>query len=199
MSAFRNLHKHDAELYRAHLLRLDEDCRYTRFSGIMSDGSINRYVDNIDWNWCRIIGFFDKGTLRGVAEVRYETKMFPTHAELAFSVEKGYQNTRVGTNLMARSLIMLRNRGISTAYVVCMLSNTRMQRLALRYRADVAAHSGEVFLTIEVPYGSVGSILAEMTDGYFGWLSASLDAALQFPRPHMRPAVSTERAGIVAH
>ena len=191
MSAYRNLLKVDADLYKQHLLRLGADSRYARFSGVMSDEAIVRYVDSIDWNWSRIIGYFDKGELRGVAEIRYEMKTFPSQAELAFSVEASYQNSRVGTNLMARSLLILRNRGINTAHVVCLLSNTRMQKLALRYRANMAAHSGEVFLSIAVPYGTVGSILAEMTDGYFGWMNANLEAALKFPR--VGAAIATAR------
>ena len=140
-----------------------------------------------------IIGYFDKGILRGVAEIRYEERIFPRQAEFAFSVEPTFQNTRVGTSVMARSLIILRNRGVETAHVVCLLSNTRMLKLALRYRANVAAHSGDVFLSIRVPYGTVGTLLAEMTDGYLGWMNAKLDAVLELPRPSPTGAADRPR------
>lgn len=84
------------------------------------------------------------------------------------SVEREYQNTRIDTNLMARSLIILRNRRIDTAHIVCFLSNSRMQKLALRYRADREAYNGDVFMSIEVPLGTVGTLLSEMADGYIG-------------------------------
>jgi GNAT superfamily N-acetyltransferase len=183
MSAYRHLLSMDAEQYLQHLLRLDADSRYARFSAITSDATIRRYVDDIDWHWCNIVGYFDDGKLRGAGEIRYRTSLFPKSAELAFSVEREYQNTRIGTNLMARSLIILRNRHIDTAYIVCLLSNTRMQKLALRYRADREAYSGDVFLSINVPHGTMATLLSEMTDGYIGWMNTSLDLALKLPRP----------------
>jgi hypothetical protein len=173
----------DADLYLQHLLRLDADSRYARFSGTTSDATIRRYVDDIDWHWCNIVGSFHEGKLRGAAEIRYQASLFPKSAELAFSVEREYQNTRIGTNLMARSLIMLRNRRVDTAHIVCLLSNSRMQKLALRYRADREAYSGDVFMSIEVPHGTMGTMLSEMADGYIGWMHSSLEMALKLPRP----------------
>jgi hypothetical protein len=193
MSAYRYLRSIDANAYRDHLLRLDADSRYGRFSNVLSDKSVKQYVDEIDWTWCKIIGFFGNGALRGAAEIRYERALFPASADLAFSVETEFQNTRVGTNLMARSLLNLRNRGVNTAHVVCLLTNTWMQKLALRYRADTMARNGDVFLTIEVPYGTAGTLLAEMADGYIGWMDASLRMAMQFPGPAPRLTVGRER------
>ncbi|MEI6557390.1 MAG: GNAT family N-acetyltransferase [Rhodospirillaceae bacterium] len=177
MSAYRLLLSIDAGRYREHLLRLDADSRYARFSGTTSDATIERYVEAIDWKWCMIIGYFEDGALRGAGEIRYETALFPTRAELAFSVEAGFQNTRVGTNLMARSLIILRNRGVNTAHVVCLLSNRRMQKLALKYRADVEAYSSDVFMTINVPCGTMMTVLSELADGCVGWMAAGLGSA----------------------
>ncbi len=192
MSSYRRLTSFDAKQYRDHLIRLDSDSRYARFSGITSDAIIERYVDSINWRWCKIIGHFHQGILRGAAEIRLEATFFPGEAELAFSVEKEFQNTRVGTNLMARAFLFLRNRHVNIAHVVCLLSNARMQKLALRYRADVKAYSGDVFISIEVPFGTMGSLLAEMADGYLGWMNTNLEMALQFP--HLGSLVAAQRA-----
>ena len=181
MSAFRRLYKIDADLLRDHLLRLDGDSRYARFSGITSDATIRKYVDGIDWDWSKLIGYVHDGLLRAVAEIRFEKSAAPSEAELAFSVEKAFQNTRIGSSLMSRSLIVLRNRGVATAHVVCLLSNARMQKLALRHRADVKAYSGDVFMSIQVPYGDLGSLLSEVTDEYIGWMNTGLDLAWRMP------------------
>jgi len=193
MCAYRHLLSIDADRYRDHLLRLDVDSRYARFSGFTSDATIKRYVEDIDWKKSRITGYFHEGELRGAGEIRFEKALLPARAELAFSVEKEFQNSRVGTALMARSLIMLRNRGVTTADVVCLLSNRRMQKLALRYRADVEAHSGDVFMTIKVPYGNIGTLLSELTDGYIGWMNTGLDLALTLPRPSVFLAARSPR------
>lgn len=181
MSAYRRLYKIDADLIRDHLLRLDADSRYARFSGTTSDATIRRYVDAIDWDGGKLIGYLDEGQVRAVGEIRFEKSAAPTEAELAFSVEKPYQNTRIGSSLMSRALIVLRNRGVATAHVVCLLSNRRMQKLALRHRADVKAYSGDVFLSIQVPYGDLGTLLSEVTDEYIGWMNTGLDLAWRMP------------------
>ncbi|MEI6986086.1 MAG: GNAT family N-acetyltransferase [Rhodospirillaceae bacterium] len=174
---FRRLLGIEGGVLCGHLLRLDADSRAARFSAITSDATIRRYVDEIDWNWCRMIGYFREGVLRGVAEIHYERKFFPGEAELAFSIEKPYQSSGVGTGLMTRALTVLGNRGVGTASVVSLLSNKSMQRLALRNRANVVASSGVVFMTITVPPWTLGSLMAEAADGYVGWVCRNLEAA----------------------
>lgn len=178
MGTYRQLLNTEATRYQEHLLRLDSDSRYARFSAITSDDTIRRYCGSIDWRSTKIIGFFKDGVLRGAAEIRYDLRPLPDQAELAFSVEKECQNSRVGTNLMVRALLNLRNRAVTKAHIVCLLSNRRMQKLALRYRADFKAYRGDVFLTIDVPYGDISSLLAELVDGYLGWMNAGIDIVL---------------------
>ncbi len=178
MGTYRQLLSSETGRYQEHLLRLDGDSRYARFSAITSDEVIRRYCESIDWRTTKIIGFFKDGVLRGAAEIRYDLRPMPDQAELAFSVEKECQNSRIGTNLMVRALLILRNRAVSKAHIVCLLSNKRMQKLALRYRANFKAHRGDVFLTIDVPYGDISSLLAELVDGYLGWMNAGIDIVL---------------------
>jgi len=183
MTVFRYLNRTEAYQYREHLLRLDADTRQARFSAVTSDNTIRRYYDDIDWRLIKVIGYFRDGILRGAAEIRYEPRLLPGEAELAFSVERPFQSSGVGTNLMARALINLRNRGVARGHIVCLLANRRMQRLAMKYRANVKAYSGDVFMTIDVPRADAGSLLAECADTYLGWMNLGLDMALQFPGP----------------
>ena len=178
MGTYRQLLNTESVRYQEHLLRLDSDSRYARFSAITSDDVIRRYCDSIDWRATKIIGFFKDGVMRGAAEIRYDPRPLPDAAELAFSVEKDFQNGRIGTNLMVRSLLNLRNRAVTKAHIVCLLSNRRMQKLALRYRTDFKAHRGDVFLTIDVPYGDISSLMAELVDGYLGWMNVGIDIVL---------------------
>ena len=178
MGTYRQLLNTETKRYQEHLLRLDSDSRYARFSAITSDRTIQSYCESIDWRSSKIIGYFKDGVLRGAAEIRYDLRPLPDQAELAFSVEKEFQNSRIGTNLMVRALLNLRNRAVTKAHIVCLLGNRRMQKLALRYRADIKAYRGDVFLTIEVPYGDISSLLAELVDGYLGWVNAGIDIVL---------------------
>ena len=178
MSTYRQLLNTEAHRYLEHLLRLDADSRYARFSAVTSDDTIRRYCDSIDWRSIKIIGFFKDGVMRGAAEIRYDQRPLPDQAELAFSVEKECQNGRVGTNLMVRAILNLRNRAVTKAHIICLLGNRRMQKLAMRYRADFRAYRGDVFLTIDVPYGDISSLMAELVDGYLGWMNAGIDIML---------------------
>ena len=183
MKSYRRLSRADAEHLTGHLLRLDDDSRHARFNAATSDATIRKHVAAIDWERVLFIGYFDQGVLRAVAEMRFNDAFLPQEAELAFSVERPYQNGRLGTNLMSRTLVALRNRGVRTAHIICLLANGRMQKLALRHRADVRAHSGEVFMTIRIPYGDIGSVISEITDEYIGWINTGLDLALGLPAP----------------
>ena len=197
MSTYRQLLNTEAHRYQEHLLRLDADSRYARFSAVTSDDTIRRYCASIDWRCTKIIGFFKDGVMRGAAEIRYDQRPLPDQAELAFSVEKECQNSRVGTNLMVRAILNLRNRAVSKAHIICLLSNRRMQKLALRYRADFRAYRGDVFLTIDVPYGDISSLMAELVDGYLSWVNAGIDIMLG-PKGHPALQRPTLQANLAA-
>ena len=100
---------------------------------------IFKHVDDIDLGTCAVVGYFCKEVMRGAVEIRYGTTQIPTKAELAFSVEKDYQNTRVGTRLMTLALNIIYNRGIRTAYIICSVSNEKMKKLALRKGKNVVS------------------------------------------------------------
>jgi len=177
MAVYRRLNSADISLYRDHLLRLDEDSRYARFSGFLSDASIASHCAGLDGRDTMILCYFSEGQLRGASEIRYEARLFPSSAELAFSVERPFQGSRVGTGLMKRALVLLRNRGVRQAQVVCLLTNHRMQKLALKFRSDARASRGEVFLTVTVPPLDAASLMSEWQEGYLGWLASGLDFA----------------------
>lgn len=183
MGIYRTLYRSEAPLYLAHLMRLDSEARYARFSGMMSDDALKRYWASIDWHGLTLLAYVSDGQIRGVAEIRYEPRLFPKSAELAFSVERGYQNTHVGTTLMARALVFLANRGIGVAHIICLLNNRRMQRLALKHRCFVQAHCGEVFMTVTVPPPDPTSLVGELLDGYLGWMASSWERVARWS-PH---------------
>jgi GNAT superfamily N-acetyltransferase len=149
MKSYRQVFPREISQYQEHLQRLDEESRAARFSYQISDANIQKYCAKIDWRHARLIGYFEDGILRAVADIRYDTGASHTNAELAFSVERPYQNSRIGSHLMARALISLRNQGVSKVHVVCLVSNRRMRTMATRYRPEVSISCGDVTLTID--------------------------------------------------
>lgn len=67
----RKLWVGEADGYRDHLLRLDHDSRYRRFSGAVSDEFIARHAATISDIGVVVHGFFVDGVLRGAAELRH--------------------------------------------------------------------------------------------------------------------------------
>ena len=178
MAVFRKILFAEAALYQEHLLRLDSESRYLRFSGMVSDDAIRRYCAAIDWRAAAVLGFFKGGALRGAAEVRYEPGTTPKRAELAFTVERPYQNSRVGSTLMKRALVILCNRGIAKADVICQIQNRRMQRIALKHQSSHQADGSEVVMVIDVPPLSPISLLTEALEDSQNLMAAMVDYSL---------------------
>ena len=113
--SIRKLWVGETDAYRDHLLRLDPDSRYRRFSGGVSDDFIARHAATANEIGVVVHGFFVDSTLRGAAELRRNGSLFTHEAEAAFSIEQAWQSHGVGTELLERTLLSARNRGIQIA------------------------------------------------------------------------------------
>ena len=83
-----------------------------------------------------VYGFFVDGVLRGAAELRHDGSLFSHEAEAAFSIEQPWQSHGVGTELLERTLLSARNRGIKSLHMHCLAENQRMQQLARKFDAE---------------------------------------------------------------
>jgi GNAT superfamily N-acetyltransferase len=128
----RKLWASETDAYRDHLLRLDRDSRYRRFSGTVSDEFIARHAATASGAGVVVHGFFVDGTLRGAAELRRNGSVFEHEGEAAFSIEQPWQSHGVGTELLERTLLSARNRGIQSLHMVCLADNQRMQQRGWR-------------------------------------------------------------------
>ena len=158
------VYRREAFQFRNHLLRLDSDSRTARFEAFTTDAVIRRYCADIDWSRTRIIGYFRDGVLRAATELCYESGPTPQAAELAFSVERPFQNSRIGSTLMARALILLRNQGVVCGHVNCLQNNRRMRTLATRYRSQSEVSCGNVLITIDIASGAVPARVDSLAD-----------------------------------
>ena len=140
----RKLWIHEADHYRDHLLRLDAASRRNRFGGAVSDERIREHVDSSSLLDAVIHGFFIAGVLRGAAELRSTGSPLSGEAEAAFSVEKPWQSHGVGSELLSRTLLAARNRGIKFLQMNCLADNRRMQQLARKFDADLRFDFGSV-------------------------------------------------------
>jgi GNAT superfamily N-acetyltransferase len=151
----------ETDAYRDHLLRLDHESRHRRFSGAVSDEVIVRHAATAKGLDAVVYGFFVDGVLRGAAELRQTGSLFSHEAEAAFSIEQPWQSHGVGTELLQRTLLTARNRGIKSLRMDCLAENHRMQQLARKFDAELSFDFGSVVGEVDPPRSTVLSLMRE--------------------------------------
>ena len=157
----------ETDAYRDHLLRLDPESRHRRFSGSVSDEVIVRHAATANGIGVVVHGFFVDGVLRGAAELRQHGSLFSREAEAAFSIEQPWQSHGVGTELLERTLLSARNRGIKSLRMDCLAENRRMQQLARKFEAEFSFDFGSVTGEVDPPRSTPLSLMREaMADSH---------------------------------
>jgi GNAT superfamily N-acetyltransferase len=179
----RRLWGTDARAYGDHLLRLDAASRRNRFGGGVGDNYIRGHAERAFEPDNVIYGFLADGILRGVAELR---RFGPTadQAEAAFSIERPWQSHGVGTELLDRTLLAARNRGIKQLHITCLVENQRMQQLARKFDAELRRDEDSVVGEVEAPYPTPMSLMREMVADGAGMATAILDAQQRMLKKH---------------
>jgi len=158
----RKLWPGETDAYRDHLLRLDHESRHRRFSGAVADEVIARHAATANGFGAVVYGFFVDGVLRGAAELRQSGSLFSHEAEAAFSIERPWQSHGVGTELLERTLLSARNRGIKSLRMDCLAENRRMQQLARKFDAEFSFDFGSVVGEVDPPRSTLLSLLREV-------------------------------------
>ena len=158
----RKLWPGETDAYRDHLLRLDHESRHRRFSGAVGDEVIARHAATASGLGVVVYGFFVDGVMRGAAELRQSGSLFSHEAEAAFSIEQPWQSHGVGTELLERTLLTARNRGINALRMDCLAENRRMQQLARKFDAEFSFDFGSVVGEVDPPRSTALSLLREV-------------------------------------
>ena len=181
--SIRKLWVGETDAYRDHLLRLDHESRHRRFSGGVSDEFIARHAATANAVGVVVHGFFVDGVLRGAAELRPNSATFAHEAEAAFSIEQPWQSHGVGTELLERTLLSARNRGIKALHMQCLADNQRMQQLARKFEAELSFDFGSVVGEVDPPRSTPLSLMREaMADGH-SVAAAILEAQSRLLKP----------------
>lgn len=173
--AFRTLWTFDREDYEAHLKRLSPADRRSRFQYPASDAQIEKHVAEFIGGGGHVIGWFIDGQLRGAAEVM----IFPdgVTAEAAFEIEPDWRGRGVGAELVARSLLWARNRGVKRLLIHTTRQNTAMLKAAKQNGATFEFDLSDADGVIEAKKPSWTSRLREAffeEEGVRRWLHARL-------------------------
>lgn len=179
MHVYRKLLPAEIGLFHDHLLRLTPEDRHCRFAGLVSDERIAEYCANIDWFHVLIVGCFVDGTLRGVAELRLDDPRLGWRAELAVTVEHAWQSRGIGTELLRRAITACRNRAVRSIYMICLVANRRMQRIARRFEGELAIVDGEAEAKVALPFPDQFTLAREAMEEGAAWMMAWIDLPLR--------------------
>lgn len=178
MPTFRKLAPVEVDRYEEHLLRLDRASRFLRFAGTISDESIARRCRAFDHTRTQLIGCIIDGQLCGAVEIATDRALWPHDAELAISLEAGFQDRGFGTVLLGRALTIVRNRRIRRAHMLCLRENMRMRRLAARFGGRVRFEEGDTTIQFDLPPPTQMSLAVEAMEDGAGALGLWLDPFL---------------------
>ena len=173
----------ETDAYREHLLRLDEESRHRRFSGAVSDEVIAHHATSTSRLDVVVYGFFVDGVLRGAAELRVTGSLFARQGEAAFSIEQPWQSQGVGSQLLERTLLSARNRGVKLLRMDCLAENHRIHQLARKFDAELTLEFGSVVGVVDAPRSTQLSLIREAVVDTYSIIPAILDTHSRLLRP----------------
>src|SRR5262249_8511042 len=87
-----------------------------------------------------------------------------------------WQSHGVGSELLRRTLLAARNRGIKLLHMTCLANNKRMQQLARKFDAELTFDFGSVVGEVEAAFPTPMSVLRGMVADGHGLATAGLAA-----------------------
>lgn len=170
MHVYRKLVPAEIGAFHNHLLRLSPQDRQCRFSGSVSDEAVAAHRAGIDWMRSVVIGCLVDGDLRGAAELRFDDPRVGWRCEIAVTVEQPWQDRGIGTELLRRSIVTCQNRSIRSLYMICLLDNRRMQRVARKFEGRLDFSGGDVAAQIALPFATQFTVAAELLNEGAAWM-----------------------------
>ena len=149
----------------------------------MSDEFIARHAATAKELGVVVHGFFIDGVLRGAAELRRIGSTFKHEGEAAFSIEQPWQSHGIGSELLERTLLSARNRGITSLQMLCLADNQRMQQLARKFAAGFRFDFGSVVGEVDPPRFTALSLMREAMADSHGIASAILEVQSRLFKP----------------
>ncbi len=181
MTLVRKLSAIEADKLTHHLCRLSLEERRLRFGHGVSDQGLTDFVEAIDWSETWAIGAVEGQDLHGVVELRRAGAWWTGAAELSVSVEGPYQNEGLGTRLVAEALLVARNRGIRTVFLLCLPENRPIQRIAKKFSGRLTMVDGDLEARIQPAQPTPLTVMMELFNDTQGIVQSALEQAAKAP------------------
>ncbi len=187
MMIIRPLTVFEREAVRDFYVALAPEDRRKRFCCSLSDDTISKYADRLNFSRDTVLGAFDEqAQIIGLAELIRGAEA----GEMAFSVRPDKRGQKIGTKLLQRLMLRARMCGIRKVFVMFLPDNTPMRRMAIRAGMELSTVDGEAHAERELPVPSADELarwyIEEILShgGYFGTLGLARWGSLaQAPAP----------------
>ena len=147
-----------ATQYLEHLLALPPGDARLRFGSAISNDTIAKYVEGIDFDTDEVFGVYGDGLkLVGAAHLAFIGEV----AELGVSVLPERRGHGVGEALVARAAEHARNRKVRQLFMHCLAENATMIHIARRASMDVVIDSGDANAHVALPPADSRSMQSE--------------------------------------
>jgi GNAT superfamily N-acetyltransferase len=193
MIVYRKLLPSELADYCAHLLRLDPQDRRARFLAPTDDATIKAHVGELDPSHTIVLGGFINGVMRGAVELVGSKADGMKAVELAVSIERSFQNTGAGTQLVRQAVLIAQNRGIRRIAMLCLRQNKRMQAICKKLNGLLDFDEADVMCDIKVAAPSQCTFVNEMVNDGLAVMGTALSQwGRKAPEPiGERPAVAS--------
>ena len=145
MPILKKLTTSDRRAIQEHFLRLDTDSLYTRFFSQISPEFLLRYVEKMNFDINGYFGFWENEQLIGLGECSLDSEQ----AEVAFTVERHYQDRGLGNVLMQEVIRFAHFKGIYLLQMNCLSTNYKTLHLAQKHGLKTHTSYGETFAVID--------------------------------------------------
>lgn len=142
----------------AHFLALGSEDRRLRFGFPARDSTIERYVNNMDFERDAVFGV--QGDARHLDGVTHLALIEP-HAEIGVSVLEHARGRGIGSALVSRAAVHARNRGIRMLFMQCLSENRAIMRIARSLGMQVVTEGHESEASLALPAATPISIWRE--------------------------------------
>jgi GNAT superfamily N-acetyltransferase len=146
-----------------HLTLLDEEARRWRFGYAVSKAALEMYVNGIpDTDYIfGIRASVANKTVVGAMHLSFDKNT--SAAEMGISTLQDYRRKGYAERLMRYSVNVLRNRGITQLYSVCLPDNAPLLKMLQKLNiTTIYSNDGDKEARIVIPMAGIDSVLYEM-------------------------------------
>ena len=147
-----------------HLLALPPHDRYLRFGYAATDGHIQRYVAQLNFERDELFGIFNRRLdLIAMTHLAFSVDpSFKSCAEFGVSVAQRYRGRGFGSQLFSRAVMHARNQGVNQLFVHALSENTAMLKIARSAGARIERDGSESEAHLVLPPADFDSRVIEL-------------------------------------